>query len=236
MPDIRRTRMTDLRELVSLGCRVLGDAGQGDLIWGHVSARDVEGRGVWMKASGLGFEEVRPDDVVLVSWDGAVLAGNGRRHAEYPIHTEVMRRRDDVGSVIHTHSPAAVALGALGVPLRPISHEANLFVPPDLARFTATADLILTAQLGEQVAEALGERNACMLVNHGIVVAAADVPTATVTAYLLDRACQMQLTAMAAGEPTRWSPPEESLAKREHCYSDAMLRGAWDYLVRRLDA
>jgi L-fuculose-phosphate aldolase len=128
-----------------------------------------------------------------------------------------------------------VALGALGVPLRPISHEANLFVPPDLARFTATADLILTAQLGEQVAEALGERNACMLVNHGIVVAAADVPTATVTAYLLDRACQMQLTAMAAGELASWSPPEESLAKREHCYSDAMLRGAWDYLVRRLD-
>src|SRR5687768_13397120 len=132
----------DLRELVSLGCRVLGEAGQGDLIWGHVSARDPEGRGVWMKASGLGLGEVGPADVVLVSWDGEVLAGEGRRHAEYPIHTEVIRRRDDVGSVIHTHSPAAVALGALDVPLRPISHEANLFVPDDLARFTATADLI----------------------------------------------------------------------------------------------
>jgi ribulose-5-phosphate 4-epimerase/fuculose-1-phosphate aldolase len=227
MPDDLENCMTDdLRELVSLGCRVLGEAGQGDLIWGHVSARDPEGRGVWMKASGLGFEEVRPADVVLVSWDGEVLAGDGRRHAEYPIHTEVMRRRDDVGSVIHTHSPAAVALGALGVPLRPISHEANLFVPDDLARFTAG--------LGEQVAEALGNRNACLLVNHGIVVAATDVPTATVTAYLLDRACQMQLSAMAAGELARWSPPEESLAKREHCYSDAMLGGAWDYLVRRL--
>jgi L-ribulose-5-phosphate 4-epimerase len=225
----------DLRELVSLGCRVLGDADQGDLIWGHVSARDVEGRGVWMKAAGLGFEEVRPADVVLVSWDGEVLAGEGRRHAEYPIHTEVTRRRDDVGSVIHTHSPAAVALGSLGVPLRPISHEANLFVPDDLARFAETTDLILTAGLGEQVAEALGDRNACMLVNHGIVVAAPDVPTAVVTAYLLDRACAMQLTAMAAGTLASWSSPEESLAKRDHCYSDAMLRGAWEYLVRRLD-
>ena len=128
-----------------------------------------------------------------------------------------------------------MALGALGVPLRPISHEANLFVPPDLARFTATADLILTAELGEQLAEALGDRNACMLVNHGM-----SSPSRTcrprVSAYLLDRACQMQLTAMAAGELTSWSPPEESLSKREHCYSDAMLRGAWDYLgLRRLD-
>jgi L-fuculose-phosphate aldolase len=225
---------TDLRHLVSLGCRVLGAADQGDLIWGHVSARDPEGRGIWMKASGLGFEEVGPDDVLLVSWDGEVLAGDGRRHAEYPIHTEVMRARADVGAVIHTHSPAAVALGALGVPLRPISHEANLFVPPDLARYTRTADLILTAELGESVAAALGDRNACMLVNHGVVVAAADVPTATVTAYLLDRACRMQLTAMAAGGWATWSAPEESLSKRGHCYSDAMLQGAWEYLVRRL--
>ncbi|SEK91316.1 L-fuculose-phosphate aldolase [Blastococcus sp. DSM 46786] len=225
----------DLRRLVSLGCRVLGDADQGDLIWGHVSARDPGGRGVWMKASGLGFEEVGPDDVLLVSWDGEVLEGTGRRHAEYPIHTEVVRARPDVGSVIHTHSPAAVALGALGVPLRPISHEANLFVPPDIARFTATGDLVLTAELGRAVAAALGDRNACLLVNHGIVVAAPDVQTATVTAYLLDRACRMQLAAMAAGGWATWSAPQESLAKREHCYPDPLLQGAWEYLVRRLD-
>ncbi|MDK3255460.1 class II aldolase/adducin family protein [Blastococcus capsensis] len=225
----------DLRRLVSLGCRVLGDADQGDLIWGHVSARDPEGRGVWMKASGLGFEEVGPHDVLLVSWDGEVLEGAGRRHAEYPIHTEVVRARPDVGSVIHTHSPAAVALGALGVPLRPISHEANLFVPPDVARFTGTGDLVLTAELGREVAAALGDRNACLLVNHGIVVAAPDVQTATVTAYLLDRACRMQLTAMAAGGWATWSSPQESLAKREHCYPDPLLQGAWEYLVRRLD-
>ncbi len=224
-----------LRELLSLGCRVLGAADQGDLIWGHLSARDPGGRGVWMKASGLGFEEVGPDDVVLVSWQGEVLEGAGSRHAEYPIHTEVMAGRSDVGSVVHTHSPAAVAFGALGVPLRPISHEANLFVPAELARYTESGDLILTADLGRAVAGVLGERNACLLVNHGIVVAAADVPTAVVTTYLLDRACRMQLSAMSAGALTTWSSPEESLAKREHCYPDHLLQGAWDYLVRRLE-
>ncbi len=225
----------DVRQLVSLGCRVLGAADQGDLIWGHVSARDPHGRGVWMKAAGFGFEEVGPDQVLLVSWDGEVLSGDGRRHAEYPIHTEVMRARVDVGSVIHTHSPAAVALGALGVPLRPVSHEANLFVPPDIARFTETGDLVLSTELGHGVAAALGARNACLLVNHGVVVVGPDVQTATVTAYLLDRACRMQLTAMAAGGWAGWSSPQESLAKREHCYPDPLLHGAWDYLVRRLD-
>ncbi len=224
----------DLRRLVSLGCRVLGAADQGDLIWGHVSARDPDGRGVWMKASGLGFEEVGPDQVLLVSWDGSVLEGDGRRHVEYPIHTELLRARADVGSVIHTHSPAAVALGSLSVPLRAISHEANLFVPPDIARFTETGDLVLTAELGRKVAAALSDRNACLIVNHGIAVAAADVQTATVTAYLLDRACRMQLTAMSAGGWASWSSAEESLAKRQHCYPDPLLQGAWDYLVRRL--
>ncbi|MDP9417201.1 MAG: class II aldolase/adducin family protein [Actinomycetota bacterium] len=225
----------ELRGLVSLACRVLGEADQGDLIWGHVSARDPEGRGVWMKAAGLGFDEVSPDDVVLVSWDGGVLSGTGSRHAEFPIHTEVMRARGDVGSVIHTHSPAAVALGALGVPLRPISHEANLFVPPDIVRFTSTGDLILTPELGRGVAAALGDRNACLLVNHGVVVVGPDVPAATVTAHLLDRACRMQLTAMAAGGWPTWSPPGESLAKRQHCYPEPLLQGAWEYLVRRLE-
>lgn len=224
----------ELRRLVSLGCRVLGAADQGDLIWGHVSARDPEGRGAWMKASGLGFEEVGPDEVVLVSWDGAVLAGSGRRHAEYPIHTEVLRARPDVGAVVHSHAATAVALGALGVPLRPISHEANLFVPPDVPRYTRTGDLILTAELGRSVAEALGPATACLLVNHGVVVVGPDVPTAVVGAYLLEHACRTQVLAMSAGGWATWSTPEESAAKRAHCYPPALLEGAWEYLVRAL--
>src|SRR3954453_14737052 len=158
-----------LRAEVALGCRVLGLEDQGDLVWGHVSARDPEGRGAWMKASTYGFEEVGVEQVVLVGGDGQVVEGEGRRHAEYPLHTEVMAARDDVGSVVHTHAPEAVALGAPGHPLRPISHAATLFVPPQIARFPKTGDLILTPELGQDVAAALGDRNALLIVNHGIL-------------------------------------------------------------------
>ena len=222
-----------LRETVALGCRILGAAEQGDLVWGHVSARDPDGRGTWMKAATLGFEEVAADNVLLVDRDGDVLEGAGRRHAEYPIHTEVLAARPEVGAVVHTHAPAAVAFAALDVPLRPISHEGTLFVPPDVARFTKTGDLILTRELGEDVAEALGDRNALLLVNHGIVTAGPDVETAVMTAILLDRACRMQLTAMAAGELRSWSDDAEARSKREHCYGPALLQQAWDYLARR---
>jgi ribulose-5-phosphate 4-epimerase/fuculose-1-phosphate aldolase len=225
-----------LRHEVALGCRILGAEDQGDLVWGHVSARDPEGRGVWMKASTYGFEEITEEQVILVDPDGQVVEGEGRRHAEYPIHTEVMAARADVNSVVHTHAPDAVALAATGHPLRPISHEATLFVPPELARFTRTGDLILTRELGRDVATALGDRNALMLVNHGIVTVGPDVPTAVMTAVLLARACRIQLTAMSAGGWATWSTDEEARSKRGHCYPPELLAQAWAYLVRQLDA
>jgi L-fuculose-phosphate aldolase len=234
--DGRAGAIADLRTQVSLGCRVLGSEDLGDLVWGHVSARDPDGRGAWMKAATYGFEEVGADEVVLVDRDGQVLEGDGRRHAEYPLHTEVMAARPDVGGVVHTHSPDAVALGATGHPLRPISHEATLFVPPAIARFEKTGDLILTPELGRDVVRALGDRNALLLVNHGMLTVGPDVATAVVTAVLLARACRIQLTAMSAGGWATWSDDEEALAKRGHCYPPQLLEQAWAYLVRRLDA
>lgn len=187
-----------------------------------------------MKAATLGFEEVGPDQVILVDGEGRLLAGEGRAHAEYPIHTEIMAARPELGAVVHSHAPHAVALAASGEPLRPISHEGTLFVPPAVARFEETGDLILTKELGAKVAGAIGSRNALFLVNHGIVTVGGDVPIAVMTALLLERACRMQILASSAGGARHWSSDEEALSKREHCYSEPLLRQAWDYLVRRL--
>lgn len=226
--------MSDLREVVALGCRILALEGQDDYIWGHVSARDPDGRGVWMKASGLGFEEVTAEDVLLVGWDGTVLAGSGKRHSEYPIHTEIMRARPDVHAVVHSHPVHALAFASRGVPLRPISHEVTVFVPPDVPRFTLTGDLITTEELGRALAEALGDRPAIFLVHHGIVTVGPDVPTAVFRALLLEHGCRKQLLAMAAGGPQTWSSDEEALVKRQHCYSAPQVHAAWELLVRRV--
>ena len=229
--------MTDeLRAQVALGCRILSLEDQGDFVWGHVSARDPGGRGVWMKASTLGFEEIGREQVILVSWDGEVLAGEGRRHTEYPIHTELIRAREDVNAVVHTHAPWAVAFASTGEELLPLSHEGTLFCPPGPARFTQTGDLILTRELGEALAGALGDRSAAFLVHHGIVTCGPDVVTAVMAAILLERACRAQIRAIAAGGPKTWSDDEEALAKRGHCYPPQLLQQAWDYLARRLDA
>jgi L-fuculose-phosphate aldolase len=225
----------ELRVQVALGCRILGLEDQGDFVWGHVSVRDPEGRGIWMKASTYGFEEIGREQVLLVSWDGDVLEGEGRRHIEYPIHTELMRARDDVDCVVHTHAPWAVAFASTHQPLRPISHEATYFVPPDVARFTKTGDLITTSELGADVAGAVGDRNAAFMLHHGIVTCGSDLVSGVMAAVLLERACRTNIRALAGGGPKSWSSDEEALSKREHCWPPALLRQAWDYLERRLE-
>jgi L-ribulose-5-phosphate 4-epimerase len=225
----------NIQTLVATASMILAAADQGDLIWGHASARDPDGRGVWMKSANWGLEEVTPDRVHLVSPEGSVLHGEGQRHSEYPIHTEIMAARPDVGGVVHTHPPYAVALAAAGQSLLPVSHAANYFVPPQVPRFAETTDLILTPDLGSRVAAALGSAPAVFLVNHGIVTVGPTVKVATVAAVLLERAAQQQWVTHGYGSWPTWSSTDESLSKRDHIYSAQALDQVWNYLVRRLD-
>ena len=212
--------------------RALAAAGQGDMVWGHASIRDPDGRGAWMKAAGWGLEEIDAEKVILVGPDGAVLEGTGPRHIEYPIHTGIMAARPDVGSVVHTHSAAANEFATLEVPLRPLDHAGSLFCYPDIPRFTLTGGLIKSRSLGAALAGALADARACLMPQHGIVAVGHDAPTAVMTAMLLDRACRTQLTAMAAGPLRRWGSEQDTAAKRADVWSDRQMQAGWEYLLR----
>ena len=230
---------TDAEQAITLAVQAsqaLAAAGQADMIWGHASVRDPDQRGVWMKSAGWGLEEIDEGKIVLVSPEGQVLEGSGRPHIEYPIHTEILARRPDVGAVVHTHSTAANQFSALDVPLRPLDHAGSLFAYPEIPRFTLTGGLIKTRELGIALAQTLGAARACLLPQHGIVAVGADTPTAVMTAILLDRACQTQLAAMAAGPLRRWAQEEDTVAKRQDVWSDRQIHAGWEYLLRLLPA
>lgn len=216
--------------------RALGAAGQGDLIWGQIGIRDPDGRGIWTKAAGWGMEEVGADQVMLVSHDGEVLIGDGPRHIEVFIHIELMRRRLDIGAVVHSHAEAATAFASLDTPLRALSHAATPFLDPDVVRFTHTSNLISTPALGTTLADAIGDTPGCLIPGHGLVTAGNDAAQAVLHAVLLDRACSTQLRAHAAGGPRRWTSPEEVAAKRATLWPDTALRAAFAYLVRQAAA
>jgi ribulose-5-phosphate 4-epimerase/fuculose-1-phosphate aldolase len=215
------------------GCAALATAGLNDMVWGHPSVRDSEGRGIWMKASGYGFDEIDERRVVLVSWEGDLIHGEGPRHIEYPIHTEPLRARADANAVVHTHAPALAAFASLDTDLHPLSHDAVPFTYPQLPRLTTvTGQLIATRALGQQVAVALGDAHAVLLPSHGAVTVGPDIAAAVMYAVLLERACRTELEALAAGGPKVWTDAEETAFKREQIWSTAQLRAGYDYLVR----
>lgn len=219
---------------LAAGCRILAMEGHGDLVWGHVSARVPGTDRFWMKPAGLGLDEITPDDLVLVDLDGNQVAGHRRRHSEWPIHAEVYRRRPDVGAVIHTHPMLSTIFGSTEHELQPITHEGALFVPPPVPRYGETTALIVTKEQGAGVATALGTHRALFMRNHGVVVAAATVEEAVVTAILLEKACRANLAALAA-QPITVTSPEEALLKRRQIYHPDNVQSAWRYLCRKLE-
>jgi ribulose-5-phosphate 4-epimerase/fuculose-1-phosphate aldolase len=215
------------------GCAALAGAGLSDMVWGHPSVRDGQGHGVWMKASGYGFDEIDEHRVVLVSWEGEVLHGEGRRHIEYPIHAEALLARPDANAVVHTHAPALAAFASLQTELHPLSHDAVPFTHPQLPRLTTvTGQLIATQELGKQVAEALGDANGVLLPSHGAVTIGPDMASAVMYAVLLERACRTELDALAAGGARVWTDEEETAFKREQVWNSTQLHAGYDYLVR----
>ncbi|WP_166462851.1 class II aldolase/adducin family protein [Amycolatopsis acidicola] len=218
---------------VVLGCHVLGIEDQGDPVWGHVSRRDRDLGHVWLKAGPRGFDEVGAEDVVLTDLDGKRLLGSAPVPREYPLHTEVLRVREDVGSVVHCHPPHAIALAATGQPLYAFSNGAGPFAA-GVPRYEAPVGLVETPELGADVARHLGDARALFLVGHGIVAVGASVATAVMTAVLLERACRLQLLAAAAGGVA--PPLREPGSRYSHAEADGYLLRSWEYLVRRTNS
>ncbi|MDX6740567.1 class II aldolase/adducin family protein [Actinocorallia sp. A-T 12471] len=221
-------------EEVAQGCRVLAANGNSDMIWGHLSLRDPNGSGIWLKEAGYGLNEITPDRVVHIDETGTPLTKPGKVHLEYPIHTEIMAARPDVNAVVHSHAESAVVFASTGLPLLPIGHEGTLFWPPDIPRFTRTGDLIHTPALGAEVAQTLSTRNALLLINHGLITVGPDIPTAVLTAIFLEKACRMQLQATSITPTPTHSPHPESLTKRTRCYPPTQLTPAYHHLTRTL--
>lgn len=224
----------ELRVVLATGCRILAMEGHGDLVWGHMSARQPGSERFWMKPRDMGLEEIEPDDPVLVDYEGQQVAGRRRRHGEWPIHSEVYRLRPDVGAVIHTHPTLSTVFGSTGHELQPVTHEGSLFVPPPVPHYGDTTALIVTKDQGAGVAAALGTHRVLFMRNHGIVVAARTVQEAVVSAIILEKACRANLAALSA-PPYSVTSDEEALLKRQQIYHETNILAAWAYFCRKVE-
>lgn len=224
--DTSNGSLTSLLAELSEACRVLEMEGHGDKILGHMSLRDPDGRGFWMKRNGIGLGEVSgPEDFVLVDFDGRRIAGDGARHAEWPIHGEIYRRRPDVEVIGHTHPLAAGVFVTTEQPLQAVTRAGARF-PGGLPRYRVTSNLIVTAAMGQELATALGDAPAVLMQNHGITFCGETIAACVVAGVLLDRACQAQLRVASSG--CRWEAGQNTLSV------PGEVGMIWNYLRRRV--
>jgi L-ribulose-5-phosphate 4-epimerase len=222
-----------LREKLADAGRILESEGQGDYCMGHVTLRIPEDPGrILMKAGGMGLEEMTPDNIVTINIEGEKVAGTHQRHNEVYIHTEIMRVRPDIQSVVHTHAPFSVIFSSLGKPLQPVGHPGAAF-SDGLPVFSETTDLIVSQPLGKAVARCLDQHQALLLRNHGIVTAGRTLEEAIYLALVLEKACWMQLVAESAGGARLVTSPEEAKAKKRITRAENQIN-LFNYMVRRV--
>jgi L-fuculose-phosphate aldolase len=231
MPD--QDLSAALGELAS-GCRILYMEGHADMTLGHLSLRDPDGRGVWLKRSGIGLGEVQPEDFILIDFSGNRLFGDGRLHKEWPIHTEIMRQRPDVMVAGHSHPFHATAFSALDVELSAVTNEA-VYLGSAPARFSKTTGLIDTPALGENLADALGGASTVLMRNHGISFVGPDIATATMMGLFLERACRSQLALLATGLAYAATAPENISQKHDEIFDPGLIKTFWAFFKRRAD-
>ncbi|MFB6706889.1 class II aldolase/adducin family protein [Streptomyces sp. NPDC096354] len=212
------------KERLAGALRLFAAYGYEDGVSGHITARDPEYTGCfWVNPFGAPFDGLLPDELILVNGDGQVV--EGRHHvnqAAFAVHAQVHRARPDVVAVAHTHSLHGRALSALGEFIEPITQESCAFYE-DHAVYQAYTGVVVDEEEGRRIAAALGPRKAIILRNHGLLTVGDSVDAAAWWFVTMERSCQVQLTARAAGKPVLIEH-REAVATREQLGSDLV---AW---------
>ena len=165
---------------------------------GNVSARVGE-EYVAISPSGVAYESITADNVPVVDLEAEMIDGEFKPSAETPMHTMVYQKREDVGGIVHNHSPYASTFASLGQPVGP-SHYLIAFAGDQVP--VAPYETYGTEALGAVAAETLGaEYNACLLENHGVLAVGDSLGSAFETALMVEYCARIHYQARAIGEP-----------------------------------
>jgi L-ribulose-5-phosphate 4-epimerase len=181
---------------------------------GNISARDPESGFVVIKPSGVLYEELQPEDHIVLNIEGTVVEGRLKPSSDTASHLYIYRHRPDVNGVVHTHSPYATAFAALGRPIPVyLTAMADEFGGPiPCAGFA----LIGGEAIGQQVVENIGASPAVLLKNHGVFTVGASAKAAVKAAVMVEDVARSVWLALQIGQPDEI--PAEAVARLHHRY------------------
>jgi len=193
---------THRKQRLAAAFRIFGRLGFDEGVAGHITARDPEQADCfWVNPFGMSFKQIRAADLLLVNHAGEVLEGTWPVNAAaFAIHAAVHAARPDVVAAAHSHSLHGKAFSTLHRPLLPLTQDSCIFFN-DHAVDTEYGGVANDAAEGKRIASALGDNKAAILANHGLITVGQSVDEATFWFTTMERTCQAQLLAEAAGDP-----------------------------------
>ena len=190
--------MNDLKEKLIIAGKILDREGLARPM-GHISVR-IPGTETFLITRSIAPGMATLDDIVVCNLDGNVIGGKySKTFGEVMAHIAVYKKRKDIHSVAHTHSPYVVALSMTDTTLLPVSIEA-LKLGYDPIGFYNKMIHLTTMEIGEEVADLIGTNRVVILKGHGAVVVGKSVEETTVSCTELERAAKIQVIATSTGK------------------------------------
>jgi L-ribulose-5-phosphate 4-epimerase len=173
---------------------------------GNLSARQFGSSWCVVTPSGVEYDTMRAEDLVMVGLDGEPIGDGLRPSVDTPVHLAVYRLRPDVGAVIHTHSAYAAAFSTLHLDVPPLITESAGY----LGGGVRVLDYVPPARpdTGDQVASGLGRDRAVLLPNHGVVAIGEDLQAAYAAACQVEESAHVAFLALQLGKPHPVPPAE----------------------------
>lgn len=230
----------ETRVSLAAAYRLVAQYGMTDMIANHISAAVPGEEGSFLiNAYGYLYEEITASNLVRIDLDGNILfnpnAEYGINRAGFVIHSAIHAAREDAFCVIHTHTPAGMAVSALKCGLMPITQTATRWRDVPHHDFEGIA-----VDLGEResLVRDLGDAEVMILRNHGLIAVGASIPEAFNNIYRLELACKAQV--MALGCNTEIVIPDQAVLERAYSqWSPNVTRRygvlEWPAMLRLLD-
>ena len=203
--------MEELKQSVVLGGRQMIERNLVAGTWGNISLRNDAGNRIVITPSGRPYNELTPADIVVVDEEGTVVEGC-RPSSELLLHMAIYAARPDVRAIVHTHSLYATACAVAGEAIPPCLEELVQVVGGGVK--VAQYALPGTAQLAQNAVDALGDRTAVLLANHGAVACGPSLKEALLVAELVEKAAQIHAIAGQLGGARRLSDEDVQLMRR----------------------
>jgi ribulose-5-phosphate 4-epimerase/fuculose-1-phosphate aldolase len=210
-----------------------------EMIANHISARLPGSHSEFLiNPYGMLYEEVTASSLIRIDLDGNVLfnaTSYGVNRAGYVIHSAVHAARPDVECVIHTHTIAGMAVSAMKCGLLPVAQTSMRFA--EIA-YHAYEGIALNLDERERLVQDLGDHEGMILRNHGLLTTGASIPEAFNNMFRLERAYQVQVSALSCNTEISL-PPREIVDRAAHLYKPGVRRRfgllEWPALLRKLD-